>query len=329
MILAGDIGGTKVRLALCAMKAGDVRLLHEQTVASRSVASFEDALESFLSAHARPLVLAACFGVPGAVIDGRCRPTNLPWTLDEALLARRLGVTRLRLLNDAEAAAYGMLHLRADDLVALNPHASTRRDGNVVLVSVGTGLGEALLYWDGSAYHSIASEGGHSDFAPRTDQELALFRYLRARFAHVSYERVLSGPGLFNIYSFLRDTGFSAEPAWLAERLAREDPNAVVGEAGVAGLDPSCAEAVALFAAILGAEAGNLVLTVLARGGVFLTGGVAAALVPALQGSRFIESFTDKGRFADLLRSTPVHVSRNLDAALLGAAHFAAELARR
>lgn len=327
MILAGDIGGTKTLLALFDDAVGTLHLLRDATFASQEAASLETILERFLGTSGAPL-RAACFGVPGVVIDGRCETTNLPWHLDERVLAQRTGAPYVKLLNDLEAAAYGMPHLEAHELARLNDAAPPRRRGNIAVIAAGTGLGEAMLVWDGAHHHPVASEGGHADFAPRTDQEVELLLYLRRRFnGHVSYERVLTGPGLHNIYNFLRDTGYAPEPAWLAERLATGDPSAAIAEEGLAGRAPLCSAALDLFTAAYGAEAGNMALRCLAIGGVFVGGGIAPKILSALRRGPFMHAFTDKGRFAELLQSIPVDVALNPRAPLLGAARYALRLA--
>ena len=210
MLLAGDVGGTKTLLALFEPTADGLHQRRDATFKSQSYGSLDDILAEFLGPSGQRPLQAACFGVPGAVIDGRCEATNLPWILDENALATRLAVRRVKLLNDLEAAAYGMLHLPANEFTILNAGATPRRHGNVAVIAAGTGLGEAILFWDGQEHHPIATEGGHTSFAPRTDQEIALLRYLRNKFGgHVSYERLLAGPGLENIYAFLRDGGFA------------------------------------------------------------------------------------------------------------------------
>lgn len=327
MILAGDIGGTKVVLGLFRRRGAELAAVAEEQLASRDLGSFEDGLRTFMKEHAAAGIEVACFGVAGPVVGGRCHTTNLPWTLEETPLAKHLGVRRVKLLNDVEAAALGMLHVREEDLVVLNPDAVGRHDGNIAILSIGTGLGQAMLYWDGSNYQPIASEGGHADFAPRTDQEVALFRFMRNQLGgRVSYERVIAGPGLFNIYTFLRETGFAEEPPWLAEKIERDDPSAVISEVGLAGENPLCVEALNLFCAILGAEAGNLALRFLATGGIYLAGGVPPRILPALKRGGFMGAFADKGRFAELVRRTPVRVCLEPRAPLIGAAHYALRL---
>lgn len=326
MILAGDIGGTKTLLALFDDARGTLELQRDATFPSQESASLEAILTRFLGSTPTPL-RGACFGVPGVVTDGHCETTNLPWTLDERDLAQHIGAPRVKLLNDLEAAAYGMLHLQPGDLTALNKGAPPSRGGNIAVLAAGTGLGEAMLIWDGSHYLPVATEGGHADFAPRTDQELELQRYLRRKFGnHVSYERVLTGPGLHNVYNFLRDSNFAPEPTWLAEELSTGDPSAIIAENGLARRDPLCVEALNLFVAAYGAEAGNMALRCLAVGGVFIGGGIAPKLLPALRSSRFMEAFTAKGRFAELLHSIPVNVALNARAPLIGAARYALRL---
>lgn len=323
MILAGDIGGTKTVLALFEHTSSDLQQVRDGVFHSGNYRSFDDVLKEFLSTDA-PTLSAACFGVAGPVIDGRTQITNLPWILEEGALAALTKAARVKLLNDLEASAYGALFLRDDERSVLNPGAAPNRKGNIAVIAAGTGLGEAILYSDGTHFHPIASEGGHADFAPRTDEQIELLRYLRARFdGHVSYERLLSGPGIRNIYDFLRDTRYAPEPAWLADKLTSGDPSATIAEHGLAGAEPLCVKTLDLFSGIYGAEAGNLALKCLAVGGVSITGGIAPKLLPVLRNGSFMRGFTDKGRFATLMERMPVAVALNPRAPLLGAAHFA------
>lgn len=329
MILAADIGGTKTDVALFVEVEGVLQSVEEVRYPSRRYDSLEQILAEFVAAHPGVEVDAACFGVAGPVLDGVCNATNLPWHIDEQALAMSLGVPRLKLLNDVEAGAYGMLRLSPADLAVLNPGLKVDYRGNVAVVAAGTGLGEAMLYWDDVEHHVIASEGGHADFAPHTDREIALLRYLRQRYGgHVSYERVLSGPGLAAIYDFLRQSSGTVEPAWLRDELSSEDPGAVIVRTAVAGEDRVCVETVELFAHAYGVEAGNLALKCLARGGVFLGGGIAPRILPVLESGTFMRGFTDKGRFAPLLRDIRVSVALDPSTALLGAAHCAVKLIR-
>jgi len=325
MILAGDIGGTKTVLALFEPDGEGLRLVRDATVPSRDHATFEEILTTFLGDGPAPKVDAACFGVAGAVLDGRVHTTNLPWTLEEGALGEAIGTPRGILLNDLEAAAYGMPHLSLDERHVLNPGTSRRQRGNVAVIAAGTGLGEAVLFWDGGKYQPIASEGGHCDFAPRTDVEDDLQRHLRGKFGgHVSFERVLSGPGFFNVYSFFRDTGHAPEPPWLAEKLGSGDPGIVISEVGLAGQDANCVATLDLFASIYGAEAGNLALKALAVGGVYIAGGIAPKILPALtKDDAFLRAFFAKGRFANLMKNLHVSVALNPRAPLLGAAYYA------
>ncbi len=320
MILAGDIGGTKTVIGLFEGAGNRLHAIREETFPSSSYRGLEAILDQFLGPGSRPPLHAACFGVAGPVIEGKSKATNLPWGLDERRLAEALRVPRVKLLNDLEAAAYGMLQIEPTDLRVLQP--GSPRKGNIAVIAAGTGLGEAILYWDGAQHHSIATEGGHADFAPRSDLEIGLLRYLQREFGHVSYERVLSGPGLFNIYRFLRDSGIAHEPEWLRARIAEDDPSTVVSEIGLAGDDPLCTKALDLFISIYGAEAGNLALKAFALGGVYVVGGIAPKILSKLQDGTFTNAFSDKGRFAELLRSIEVRVALNLRAPLIGAAHY-------
>jgi glucokinase len=327
MILAGDIGGTKTVLALFQPDGKTLVPVREETFPSRQHATFEEILTSFLERSPGTRPEAACFGVAGAVMDGRVTTTNLPWTLDEELLAQSIGCKKATLLNDLEAAAYGTLHLSLDEKHVLNPGTSRRKRGNIAVIAAGTGLGEAILFFDGKKYQPIASEGGHADFAPQSDIEIELHKYLREKFhGHVSYERVLSGPGFFNVYSFFRDTQHAPEPDWLAERIKNGDPSAIVSEVGLAGQDENCVATLDLFATIYGAEAGNLALKALAVGGVFVAGGIAPKLLPALtKNDAFLKGFFAKGRFTDLMHKLHVSIALNPRAPLIGAAHYAHE----
>lgn len=320
VVLAGDIGGTKTELASFAVREGALELTAQQTFRSAEHDSFEEILRRFVDG-AGATISAACFGVAGAVIDGRVRATNLPWVLDEKELAGVCGAG-VSLINDLAATAYGMLELDASARATLN--AGQPRLDNVAVVAAGTGLGEALLYWDGERHRAVSSEGGHAQFAPRGDEQIELLRFLRAELGHVSTERVLSGPGLHNIYRFARARGGDSEPGWLADRLASEDPSAVISELALAGRDSVCEHSLELFVSIYGAEAGDLALRYLALGGVYLGGGIAPKILPALRRAAFWEAFCDKGRFSDLVSRVPVHVALEPRAALFGAARHAA-----
>ena len=305
----------------------NLRQVREQSFPSQSYATFEQILTEFqLEPTAGPL-LAACFGVAGMVVSGRSHTTNLPWQLEERALEKQLGIPRVKLLNDLEAAAYGMLHIGAEEQSVLQQGATGQREGNIALIAAGTGLGEAMLYWDGERFHPIASEGGHADFGPASPVEVELLQYLSENFqGHVSWERVLSGPGLTNIYTFLRDTGRFAEAPDLAERLKVGDPNHWISEAGMAGTDPLSAATLALFCSIYGSEAGNLALRSVALGGVFVGGGIAPKILTALRRGEFLKAFSAKGRFREFLQRLDVRVALNPKAPLLGAAYYSLRL---
>src|SRR5581483_3334940 len=348
MILAGDIGGTKTHLALFDWTSGRVEAARQGTYRSGDFASFEDVLADFLKPADAPVVDpeadqplaesvavvepadapvidAACIGVAGPVIENRCKTTNLPWVVDGAIIADTFQIARVRLLNDLEATAYGLLVLTPDETVTLNKGAAPAAKQAIALIAAGTGLGESILFWDGRRYRPMPSEGGHADFAPNSDLEIELLRHLRITHLHVSYERVLSGSGLHAIYEFLRDTKKN-EPTWLAERLKVGDPAPIISEVGLSKEAEIAAQALDLFASIYGAEAGNLALKALALDGVYVGGGIAPKLLPKLQDGAFMRAFTAKGRYKRLMSGIPVKVITNDRCALLGAASVAAEM---
>ncbi len=323
MILAGDIGGSKTSLALFTIIDGAVTAIAKQRFSSRQYAGLGDIVSTFLQPHSATPLSAACFGVAGAVIDGHCRTTNLPWEISTRQLKHDLQLPQLILINDLAATAYGMLHLPGEDLIDLNPQAQTGH-GNCAVIAAGTGLGEALLMWDGERYQPLASEGGHCDFAPRTGQQDDLLRWLRPRFpGHVSYERILSGPGIALLYDFLLDTGYAAAPTQLQSADDHHDRSALISACALQQHDPLCSEALRLFTEIYAAEAGNLALKALSYGALYIGGGIAPKILPFMQSDAFMSNFSAKGRFADLLNAMPVRLSRNEETALIGAAHYA------
>lgn len=327
MILAGDIGGTKTVLALFQDIGGDLCPLRDATYASQDYASLEEIIEQFLSQEDGAHLQAACFGVAGPVVEGKSTATNLPWSMAEAELADVIGSSHVRLLNDLEAAAHGMLILPPESFARLNPAAASSPRGNIAVIAAGTGLGEAILHWDGQQFSVIATEGGHASFAPQTDSEIALLQYLwETHGGHVSYERILSGPGLVDLYTFLRQYRGQPEPDWLTQALQSEDSAPVISRHGLAGDDAVCVETLDWFASIYGAEASNLALKCMGVGGVLIGGGIAPQLLPALQNGSFMRGFVAKGRFAEFLRSIEVKVALNPRAPLLGAASVASQL---
>ncbi len=312
MILAGDIGGTHTRLAY--FENG--KKLAERKYPSREFPGLEEIVREFIRSEKRS-VARGCFGIAGAVRGGKCKATNLPWNLDEAVLSRALGIP-VKLLNDLEANAHGLRKLKKEELFLLQKGEEDK--GNRALVSAGTGLGEAGLYWDGRTHHPFACEGGHADFAPRDDEEIALLNYLRKKHGHVSCERVVSGPGLHTIFRFLVETGRHPLAPGVKAEMERTDPSRVVSEWGSKGKDPACKEALRRFVSAYGAEAGNVALKFLSLGGLFIGGGIAPHILDALKEGPFLSSFLDKGRFRGLLQTIPVWVVLNDDTALLGAA---------
>lgn len=321
MILAGDVGGTNTRLGWFEVSGGRLVPGVTRTYPSQGHAGLDEIVATFL--REAPGALAhACIGVAGPVQEGRVVATNLPWGVDAGPLAAGLGLDRVILLNDLEANAWGLVALPDSDFAVLQPGRPAT--GNAAVISAGTGLGEAGLVWDGRHHRPVASEAGHADWAPQDDLQGALWRFLAAEVGHVSVERVLSGPGLHNIYRFLRDAQGLVEPDWLADLLRREAPAPVIGRVGLEGRAEICVRALGLFVAIYGAEAGNLGLRVLATAGVYLGGGIAPRLLPALQGRTFLDAFAAKGRLRPLLEAIPVRVVLNDRAALVGAARWAA-----
>jgi len=321
MILAGDIGGTNARLAVFDVLDGHFSLISASVFPSREYTSLDEIVSKFVrTANVHPD--AACFGVAGPVRNGRVEASNLPWIIESKRLAEELDIKKALLINDLEANAWGIAFLDPADLVSLNQVKGTPA-GNQAVISAGTGLGEAGMYWDGTKHHVFACEGGHADFAPRNELETELLRYLRVRFGHVSYERIVSGPGLVNVFNFLRDTGRGVEPKWLADEMLHSDPAAAISRAAIDGKCGLSEQAIDLFASIYGAEAGNLALKIMATGGIYLGGGIAPKMLPKLAGPLFMEGFLSKGRMQHLLEAIPVKVITNDKVALLGAARFA------
>jgi glucokinase len=322
MILAGDIGGTNTRLAIVDIENETNKLIYEKTFPSREKTSLETVLAEFLLQYpCHPI--RASFGIAGPVQGGRCEATNLPWVVDSKTVARQLGLKRVGLMNDLVANAYGIAVLQPKDFVVLNKGARSPK-GNQAIIAAGTGLGEAGLYWDGEIHRPFASEGGHVDFAPRNHLEMALLDYLLKRFRRVSYERLVSGPGLFHVYQFLRDTGKGEEPQWLTEQLRIGDPSQTISQMALEGKSPLCNQALELFVSLYGAKAGNLALTFMATGGIYLGGGIAPKIIAKLQEPAFMNAFTTKGRLQPLIQSIPVRVIMNPKTALIGAARHAA-----
>ncbi len=323
MILAGDIGGTKVNLGLFEVEGRKLTLTREGTRPSKAFARLQDLVKEFLVEVNHPVIERACFGVAGPVRKGKVQVTNLPWNVEAGEISEELKLGPVSMINDLEANGYGLAELPPQDLITLN-RGSADLFGNAAMISAGTGLGEAGLFWDGKQFRPFPCEGGHADFSPANPLDAELLAYLSAKFGHVSWERVLSGQGLKNIYEFLRDTKRGEEPASLADEMAKGDMGAVISKAAMQGTSSRCVQALAMFVTYYGAEAGNLALKLMSTGGMFIGGGIAPKILPWLQKGNFLNSFFSKGRMRSLLEAMPVRVILNQKTALLGAAHYAA-----
>ncbi|MBW1936956.1 MAG: glucokinase [Deltaproteobacteria bacterium] len=322
-VLAGDIGGTKTSLGIFACGNRRPRQVLVESWPSRDAPNLEWIVERFLQKHSYALK-SACFGIAGPVVRGKCKTTNLPWEVSGHRLKERFGFNQVKLINDLAATARAVPLLHHREVASINRRRS-REEGNMAILAPGTGLGEAIVVSYGESHIPIPSEGGHIDFSPANEQEVKLWVYLRRRFGHVSFERIVSGPGLVNIYSWLRATKYRSEPQWLRNAFKKGDHARVIAETALAKKNRACEQALRIFVSILGRAAGNLALTVMATGGVFLAGGIPPKILPALREQHFLKSFTDKGRFEELLRKIPVRVILNQKAALLGAARCACE----
>ena len=323
LVLAGDIGGTKTSLALFSINGDKLRIETEQNFLSKKYSGLSPILDEFRVRN-NESIDAACFGVAGPVVDGHVKTTNLPWIIDSQALRAALKTETVYLLNDLEATAYGVFTLENEEFHALN-EGTMHYTGNKALIAAGTGLGQAILYDNGRHFHALPSEGGHADFAPRNELEIELLRYLLKRFTHVSYERVLSGPGLVNIYRFLKEGRGMAEPPLLAERFAAgDDPAAVIATAALAKEAEICCAALDLFVSIYGAEAGNMALRFKSVRGLYVGGGIAPKILDKLKDGTFMRSFIDKGRYTEFLAAMSVQVVLNPQAGLRGAAYYAA-----
>lgn len=322
MILAGDIGGTHARLAAFETEGSRLQCVVEKIYPSREHNGLPEIVADFVKTEGIP-AQSACFGVAGPVRGGRSQISNLPWVIDSRELAAQLKLRTVGLINDLEAFAYGIDALESKDFVTIS-EGSSDAEGNMAVVSAGSGLGEAGLYWDGFRHHPFACEGGHTEFAPKNELEIELLQYLMKKFGnqHVSYERILSGPGVRNIYEFLRDTAKEEEPAWLKEQLAAApDAPALISELALSKKAPICDRTLSIFVSVFGSEAGNCALKFMGTGGMFVAG-IAGRIVAKMQEPAFMESFLDKGRMKSLLEAIPVRIVLNDDSGLIGAARF-------
>jgi len=317
IVLAGDVGGTKTCLGLFEVTKGRLRLLIEKIYLSKNYRGLENILTDFLKG--RKGIASACFGVAGPVTQEVVIATNLPWWIDIQSLQKMLPLKKVEVINDLVANAYGISVLKKSDFEMLS--VGKIKKGNQALISAGTGLGEAILFWDGKQYVPSPSEGGHAEFGPRNHLELELFHHLSDTFDHVSYERVLSGGGLSHIYQFLKDSKrFGGEPSWLSIKIKGEDPAEVISEMARLKKNKLCMKALDLFTSIYGAAAGNLALQVMAVGGVFIGGGIAPKIIWKLKDGTFMKAFKDKGRLSHIVARIPVKVIMNERTVLLGAA---------
>lgn len=321
LVLAGDVGGTKANLGFFETRNGRLHALREETFPTQAYSDLSEILKQFLKTNTQPIA-AACLGVACPLQDGRCEAPNLSWGIDQRNLQSKAKLPHLELINDLVATAHGIPELSPEQLELLTPDTPAL-EGNAALIAAGTGLGEAILFWNGEEWLPSASEGGHTDFGPIDELEIEMLRFFRREFDHVSIERLLSGPGLYRIYRFLRDTGHGEEPGWLSERFQQEDPSAVITELGLSREVPLCELTLERFARLYGAEAGNLALKALAMGGIYLGGGIAPKILPILRSPFFIQAFRQKGRLSDLMSMIRVQVILDPKTALFGAARHA------
>jgi len=327
MILAGDIGGTNARLAYFQSQNGRFHSVAERVFPSREHSELGEIVKRFVDESGRhPQV--ACFGIAGPVRNGRVETSNLPWVIEQARLAEQIRVPTTLLINDLEAVAWGIGALSDADLVPLH-QVTGLVAGNQAVIAPGTGLGEAGLFWDGNQHHVFACEGGHCDFAPQGELQIELLRFLHARFGHVSYERIVSGPGLVNCFEFLRESGIGKESPELTAKLAKGDAAAVISRAALDGSCELARKALDLWISVYAAEAANLALKVMATGGLYLAGGISPKVLARLKGSLFMQAFLDKGRLRPLVESIPVQVVTNEKVGLFGAARCAAVRANK
>jgi len=320
MILAADIGGTKTLLALYQQQELNLNCIKKQRFVSADFKTFEALLANFLVDEE---ITSVCIGVAGPVMNGVCKTTNLPWVLKASNIAKQTLTEKVILLNDLEATAWGILNLSADNFVELNSQAAMVRQGNKAILAAGTGLGEAIITWDGQKNHVVATEGGHADFAPKSDEEILLLQYLMKRYPeHVSYERLVSGEGLVNIYQFLKSLDTSIVNNETERQIQMQDPAVVISENCMNAKDELCIKALNLFCQIYGAEAGNLALKCLPYGGVVLAGGIGTKILPVIKQGLFMQGFLAKGRYRKVLEQISVKVCLNQETALLGAAYY-------
>ncbi|OOZ37510.1 glucokinase [Solemya velesiana gill symbiont] len=319
-IITGDIGGTNARLALCRIGANDIEIVTQTTYPSGEYASLEKIVKTF-SENLESEPDAACFGLPCPITGGVCNTTNLPWKISQKRLQNTLGGTETHLINDLEALAWGIGGLSQSDFLTLQ-EGNGDGAGNAMVIAAGTGLGQAGLYWDGDVHLPFATEGGHCDFAPADELQIELLRFAQRKHQHVSWERLVSGPGLATIYDFMLEYRDVPAPDWFEELKEGDDVAEIVSTKAIQEVDDLYTEAVGLFIRLLGTEAGNQALKMKATGGVFIGGGIAPKMLDWIQMPFFMEAFLSKGRMRPLLEQMPVHVITTNNTALLGAAIY-------
>lgn len=324
MFLAGDVGGTKTRLAIFTAEKGKLTRKETEQYKSNAFPNLEAIIQEFLGKHPTK-INNACFGVPGPVVNGTVKITNLPWQLSEKEIAKTVGFKTVKLVNDLVATAAAIPHFQPADLHVLYEGESERDKSVAAVVAPGTGLGQAMLYRTDKKTYVLPSEGGHACYAPASELEIELLLYLKRKYGIVVNERVMCGPGLYNIYEFLRESGYGEEPAELKEMFTKEDPAAVISKTGLAGQYDLCSRALDLFSSILGSHAGDMVLTLMATGGVYLGGGIPPKIISKLSEGGTVQAFLNK-KLANVVKATPLYVIKDDFAALMGAAHLASEL---
>lgn len=324
IVLAGDVGGTNARLATVELEGGGARVVHHSRYPSRDFPGLAPIVRRFCE-EAKATPERACFGIACPVVGDDCSAPNLPWTINARTLAADIGIPRTTIINDFAAIGYGIELLDPSDLTTLQEGVAAP-GGCIALIGAGTGLGQGFLTWEGDHYRVLPSEGGHTDFAPIGELQAGLLTFLRAKFGRVSWERLLSGPGIANAYQYLLASGVAPEQPAVRTEFDAEDPAVVISRHGLAGTDCLSVRALDLFCEILGAQAGNLALTVVATGGVYVAGGIAPRLVDRLTSGGFLAAFRAKGRMKDLLLRVPVHVIMNPQVGLLGAAAVAGRM---
>lgn len=330
MIIAGDVGGTKARIGLFERRAGKVELLVSEQYASKEHKSLEAIIAAFMEKHgelAKGKLEAACFGLPGPVVNGRVKVTNLPWEVAMVDIGRCLGISKVKLVNDLVSTAAAIPTFSPSSLTTIydDPH-STDRAGSCVVVAPGTGLGHSLIHREGGWSVLLASEGGHANFAPTNRIEIELLEYLQTKLPHVSVESVLCGPGIGNIYNFLRDTGRGEAPPEMNSPEAKQNPAGTITQLALEGSSDICVQTLRMFCSMLGAHCSNIVLTYLATGGVYLGGGIPPKITTFLSNGSFLEGYLRKGKQRERVEATPVFVIKDDHAALFGSAAIASTL---